>query len=192
MGENKSEAQCRKKQKKKNYEEEREVEHIMEDLEELKKTKKLTPKQEMFCQEYINTLSITEAYMKAYGATERINAGKLGSRLLKNDEIQRRVEEIRAETRENVKITREQLLTMAMQVYTKANEGKPEMKMNREGKFVPTGNTEYDFRAMNDAVKNIASILGYNSQNVKAEIEATTDVNVVSAKELAKELMFDD
>lgn len=163
----------------------------MEELEQLEKTKKLTPKQELFCQEYIQCLNQTTAYQKAYGTENRSQAQKLGSRLMLNEVVKKRVDELKAEIIARYQLTREQVVDMAMNVYNKANEGQPEMKMNREGKFIPTGNKTYDFRAMNDAVKNIASMCGFNSTELKAEIKAQVDadVNVMTAKDVAKELM---
>ena len=161
------------------------------ELEQLDKTKKLTPKQELFCQEYIQCLNQTVAYMKAYQTDNREQARKYASRLMSNEDIKARVDELKAEIVERYQLTREQVVDMAMNVYLMAKDGKPEMKLNREGKFVPTGNKEYDYRAMNDAVKNIASMCGFNVQQVKAEVQADVkeDVNIVTAKDIATELM---
>lgn len=163
----------------------------MEDLEQLEKTKNLTPKQELFCQEYIQCLNQTTAYMKAYQTDNRVQARKYASRLMSNEDVKKRVDELKAEIIQRYQLTREQVVDMAMNVYIMAKEGKPEMKLNRDGKFVPTGNRDYDYRAMNDAVKNIASMCGFNSTELKAEIKAQVDadVNVMTAKDIAKELM---
>ena len=163
----------------------------MEDIEQLEKTKKLTPKQELFCQEYIQCLNQTTAYMNAYQTDNRVQARKYASRLMSNEDIRKRVDELKAEIIQRYQLTREQVVDMAMNVYIMAKQGKPEMKLNRDGKFVPTGNRDYDYRAMNDAVKNIASMCGFNSTELKAEIKAQVDadVNVMTAKDVAKELM---
>ena len=55
---------------------------------------KINPKQEAFCQAYASGLSITQAYVKA-GYSEN-GAGQGGERLLKNVEIAKRVDELRA------------------------------------------------------------------------------------------------
>lgn len=164
------------------------------ELEQLEKTKKLTPKQELFCQEYIQCLNQTVAYMKAYQTDNRVQARKYGSRLMANEDVKARVEELKAEIVQRYQITREQVVDMAMNVYLMAKEGKPEMKLNREGKFVPTGNKDYDYRAMNDAVKNIATMCGFNSQEIKANVKAEveSEVNVVTAKDVAKAILGDD
>lgn len=166
----------------------------MEEIEKLEKERKLTAKQEKFCQEYIISLNQTDAYQKAYGTADRDQAQKLGSRLMSNEVVRKRVDELKAEIVEKYDLKKEQVLDMAMWVYNKAKEGMPQVKLNREGKFVPTGNTEIDFRACNDAVKNIANICGFNSTNVKAEVKADveSEVNVVTAKDIAKELMKSD
>jgi hypothetical protein len=161
------------------------------ELEQLESTKKLTAKQELFCQEYIQCLNQTTAYQKAYQCENRDSARKNAARLMTNEVVRKRVEELKAEIVERYQLTREQVVDMAMNVYLMAKDGKPEMKLNRDGKFVPTGNKEYDFRAMNDAVKNIASMCGFNVQQVKAEVQADVkeDVNIITAKDIATELM---
>ena len=148
----------------------------------------------MFCQEYVNCLNQTLAYMRAYQTDNRENARKYASRLMSNDDIRKRVDELKAEVIQRYQITREQLIEKAMWVVNQAQEGIPEMKMNRDGKFVPTGNTVYDFRAINDAVKNMANMCGFNSSEVRAEVKAQVDseVNVVTAKDIAKAILGDD
>ena len=165
----------------------------MEELEKLEKEHKLTPKQELFCQEYIQCLNQTTAYQKAYGTADRSNARKLGSRLMANADIQKRVEELKAEIVQRYQLSREQVIDMAMWVVNKAREGTPEMKLNRDGKFVPTGNTTYDYRAINDATKNILTMCGFNSTEIKAalsgQLDTKNEVNIITAKDIANELM---
>ena len=167
------------------------MEALDKELEETSKTRKLTAKQEIFCQEYIQCLNQTLAYQKAYGTENKTQAQKLGSRLMSNDVVKARVEELKAEIVQRYQLTREQVVDMAMNVYLMAKEGKPEMKLNRDGHFVPTGNKDYDYRAMNDAVKNIASMCGFNSSEVKAQVKAEVEAEakVVTAKDIALELM---
>jgi phage terminase small subunit len=55
---------------------------------------KLNPKQEAFCQAYASGLSLTQAYIRA-GYSEN-GAGQSGERLLKNADIAKRVDELRA------------------------------------------------------------------------------------------------
>ena len=161
------------------------------ELEQLESTKKLTAKQELFCQEYIKCLNQTTAYQKAYQCENRDSARKNASRLMTNEVVRKRVDELKAEIVERYQLTREQVVDMAMNVYLMAQEGSPEMKLNREGKFVPTGNKVYDYRAMNDAVRNITTLCGFNTSEVKAEIKANveSEVNVITAKDIVTELI---
>ena len=170
------------------------MEALDKELEETSKTRKLTAKQEIFCQEYIQCLNQTLAYQRAYGTENKTQAQKLGSRLMSNDVVKARVEELKAEIVQRYQLTREQVVDMAMNVYLMAKEGKPEMKLNRDGRFVPTGNTDYDFRAMNDAVKNIASMCGFNSSEVKAQVKAEVeaDTKIITAKDIANAILGDD
>ena len=161
------------------------------ELEQLESTKKLTAKKELFCQEYIKCLNQTTAYQRAYQCENRDSARKNASRLMTNDVVRKRVDELKAEIVERYQLTREQVVDMAMNVYLMAQEGSPEMKLNREGKFVPTGNKVYDYRAMNDAVRNITTLCGFNTSEVKAEIKANveSEVNVITAKDIVTELI---
>lgn len=162
----------------------------MEELEELEKTKKLTPKQEMFCQELINNyFNQTEAYCKAYGTDDRLNARKYASKLMTNQDIQARVEELKAEINKKYDVQQGQIIETLTWVIKNAQAGTPEMKMNRDGKFVPTGNKVYDYKAINEAAKNLMTLLGLNETKVKAEIDGRTEVNVVTAKDVASAIL---
>ena len=170
------------------------MEELEKELETSNKEKKLTPKQEKFCREYVQCLNKTLAYQRAYDCKNYDSARTLGSKLFADINIQKRVEELKAEIVQEFQITREQLIEKTMWVLNKAQEGSPEMKLNRDGKFVPTGNKVYDYRAMNDAIKNIAAMCGFNATELKAEIKANveSDVNIVTAKDIAKAILGDD
>lgn len=166
----------------------------MEELEELEQTKKLTPRQEKFCQEYVSIGVAARAYAAAYDKKyddprENLRCRVEASTLLTNPNIKARVDEIREETRKQCIVDRQMLIDKSMEILLKALKGTPEVKMNREGKFVPTGNYIIDSKGANDAIKNIANMLGLNEQSIKAEIEAKTEVNVVTAKDVIDELI---
>lgn len=161
----------------------------MEELQELEKTKKLTPKQEMFCQELINNyFNQTIAYMNAYGVDKEV-ARRLGSRLMTNVDIQARVDELKKEINKKYDVQQGQIVETLTWVIKQAQEGTPEMKMNREGKFVPTGNKVYDYRAINDATKNLMQLLGLNQTNVNSQIGVDAKVSIASAEDVAKSIM---
>ena len=167
------------------------MEELEKELELTNKEKKLTAKQEKFCREYVQCLNKTLAYQRAFGCENYDSARTLGSKLFANVYIKNRVEELKAEIVQEFQISKEQLLEKSMWIINKAQEGSPEMKLNREGKFVPTGNKVYDFKAMNDSIRNIAAMCGFNASELKAEIKANveSEVNVITAKDIAKELI---
>lgn len=164
-----------------------------EDLKKLEETKQLNARQEKFCQEYVSTacLNATKAYMAVYPNCKYDTAKVSASQLLTNPNVKKRVDELKAEMIIKYDLKKEQLLHMALWVVEHAQEGIPEVKLNRDGKFVPTGNKIYDYKAINDSIKNMASMLGFNVQQVKAEVQADVkeDVNIVTAKDIATELM---
>lgn len=68
----------------------------------------LTDKQEMFCREYVIDLNSAAAARRA-GYSEK-TANRLGSRLLSNVDIQRRVSELQAERAERCEITADEVV----------------------------------------------------------------------------------
>lgn len=70
--------------------------------------RKLTPKRERFCQEYVVDLNASGAARRA-GYKEHA-AGQQGHELLKNSEIQARISELRKATTDQFNITKESLM----------------------------------------------------------------------------------
>ena len=67
---------------------------------------KLSDKQEMFCQEYmVNNFNATAAYKKVYGVSGKQEESN-GNRLIRNDKIKTRLDELKKETREYYQITK--------------------------------------------------------------------------------------
>ena len=164
----------------------------MEELLELEKTKKLTPKQEIFCQELIhNYFNQTEAYVKAYGC-DRDSARKSASKLMTNPDIKARVDELKKEINAQYDVQTGQLVETLSWIIKHAKEGTPEMKMNRDGKFVPTGNRVYDYKAINEATKNLMQLMGLNEVKVKADVNANVEQTICTAKDVVNELIHDD
>jgi phage terminase small subunit len=69
---------------------------------------KLNPKQEIFCQGVASGLSLTQAYIRAGYAKK--GAGQNGERMMKNDEIGKRVDELRAKSEAKLTYKRETYL----------------------------------------------------------------------------------
>lgn len=71
---------------------------------------KLSDKHEMFCQEYmVNGFNATAAYKKIYQVSDK-QAESNGSRLMGNDKIKTRLDELKKETQQYYQITKEELL----------------------------------------------------------------------------------
>ena len=71
---------------------------------------KLSDKHEMFCQEYmVNGFNASAAYKKIYQVSDK-QAESNGSRLMGNDKIKTRLDELKKETQQYYRITKEELL----------------------------------------------------------------------------------
>lgn len=164
------------------------------DLEQLEKKKKLTARQEAFCQEYVSCLNQTLAYSRAYSDAKKDSARSAAARLFANVSVQARIKELQEEQAKRYNITPGFLIEKAMWVVNKASEGRDEVVVDKFGEVVKTGNKIYDHRAINDAIKNIASITGLNSQTIKAQVDAKAEasVKVVTADDVASKILGDD
>lgn len=72
------------------------------------KEKKLPPKQELFCKEYIVDLNATQAALRADYSEK--TAGSIGHNLLKKVEIQHRINELKQTRSQKTEITAERVL----------------------------------------------------------------------------------
>ena len=159
----------------------------MEDLLELEKTNTLTVKQERFCQEYVNCLIGVRAYLKVY-PTATYNTGRTeSSKLLANPNIKARIKELQDEVKKNLQISAEFLIQKSLEVIDLALEGQEDEYCTKNGQVVMGKLKKQDKRAVNDAIRNIASITGLNMQRVEAEVKAS-----LTAKDVAKAIMDDD
>jgi hypothetical protein len=75
-------------------------------------TKKLTPKQRKFAEEYVNTGNASEAYRRAYDVSKTTSNDVIAvkaSELLKNGNISVRVKELQKKEAESFQITRKEV-----------------------------------------------------------------------------------
>lgn len=89
-----------------------------------KREKKLTIKQENFCQEYIKNGGVAaDAYRKAYNAEGSSNdtLAKRGYELIHNSQITGRINEIKSQISERNNISNDELVQMALDIYKKAS-----------------------------------------------------------------------
>ena len=168
----------------------------MEEIEfkELEESKKLNAKQERFCQEYVSCLIGTQAYLKVYPDVKEDSARAAAARLLANVNVKARVKQLQEEQAERYNISAGFLVEKALQVYSMAAKGKKEIKLDIDGNPVDTGEVTYDFRAMNDALKNIGAFTGINAQTIKARLDAKAEINanVTTADDIAEKILGDN
>ena len=169
------------------------------ELEELKKAKPLTGKQEKFCQEYVMCLNKAKAYSLAYKlpyeTTEDINkCSSLGCRLFGNERIQARIHELVDEANKNCNVSLGFLIKEQIEALERMKKGKKEIKLDIEGNLVDTGQVEIDNKAINMALKNLADFTGISKQRIEAMVNAQAEVkaSVTTADEIADKILGDN
>ena len=166
------------------------MEEAKKEFKELEKTHKLTPRQELFCQEYVMCLIGTEAYLKAYPNVKYNTAKSNAHVLLTNPYILARIDELQEEMRKAIKVTPEFLVMKSMEVIMRAAKGEVSEYCTKTGQLVTGKELKVDNRAINDAIRNISAITGLNAQTIKAQaqVEAKAIVEVSQADTLAEDL----
>ncbi len=166
------------------------MEEAKKEFKELEKTHKLTPRQELFCQEFVNCLIGVEAYMKAYKGVTYNAARANAAKLLANPNISARIDELQEEMRKNMKVTPEFLVMKSMEVIMNASKGEVSEYCTKDGQLVKGKEIKVDRRAINDAIRNISAITGLNAQTIKAQaqVEAKATVEVSQADTIAEDL----
>lgn len=169
------------------------------ELEELKKSKPLTGKQEKFCREYILCLNKAKAYSIAYGlpyeTTDDIKkCGSMGCRLYENARIHARIQELVEEANKKCDVTLEFLIKEQLEALTRMKQGKKEKKITAYGEVVDTGEIEYDNKAINMGLKNLADFTGISKQRIEAMVNAQAEVKaqVTTADDIASKILGDD
>ena len=167
------------------------------DLKEVEQTKKLTGKQEKFCQDYIKCLNKAKAYSIAYGlpyeTTEDINrASSMGCRLYGNDKINARIKELVEQANKKCDVTLDFIIQQQLEALERMTKGKREKKLAIDGSVVDTGEIEYDNKAINGAIKNLADFTGLSKQVIEAKITGKQQVTLNKVDALAESLFNGD
>lgn len=124
-------------------------------------TRKLTPKQEMFCLEYLKDLNATQAYIRAgykvNGATARVNASKL----LANPNISARIEQMKNKRAAKIELDSDWVLKNLIAVAERAMQAVPVEVWDPQAKeMVPTGEFTFDSNGANKALELIGKHIG--------------------------------
>lgn len=123
--------------------------------------KRLTPKQELFCQEYLKDLNATQAYIragyKARGHSAEVNANKL----LSNTEVSARIAELKSVRAEENKISADWVLKRLIEVAERSMQAEEVMTFDYGlKKMVGTGEYTFDSNGANKALELIGKHIG--------------------------------
>lgn len=130
------------------------------------KENKLTPQQELFCQEYIVDYNATQAAKRA-GYAEK-NAAAQASRLLRNVNILSRVRAIQKERLEKLALTQESVLLGLLEVYDRCMQHKPVMAWDHAaGAYKETGEYEFDSKGALRALELLGKHLTMFTQKIE-------------------------
>ena len=173
------------------------MEELELELKELDKEKKLTGKQERFCQEYVKCLNKAKAYSIAYNRPyesieDKNKASAMGCRLYGNVRVNARIKQLVEEANKKCDVTLEFIITQQLQALERMNKGKKEKKIDLEGNVVDTGEIEYDNKAINGALKNLADFTGLSKQVLEARITGKQEVTINKVDVLAETLFNGD
>lgn len=173
------------------------MEALEKELKETEETKKLTPKQERFCKEYVLCLNKARSYSIAYQLPYETNedmrkCGSMGCRLYENARIQTRIQELVAEANRQCNVSLAFLVKEQIEALERMKKGKKEKKIDFEGNVVDTGEVEYDNKAINGALKNLADFTGLSKQVLEAKISGKQEISINKVDMLAETLFNGD
>lgn len=145
-------------------------------------SKKLTPKQERFCLEYLKDLNATQAYIRAGYKVKESVASVNASRLLANAKISARVEQLKAERSEKTRIDAEWVLKNLIQVANMAMKAEPVMQYDPQLQdMVETGEYQFDSSGANKALELIGKHVGMFDPKF-GKIAALSDAQIEKIK----------
>lgn len=173
------------------------MEALEKELKETNEIKKLNAKQEKFCQEYIKCLNKGKAYSIAYDYPyetdyEKSQASSLGCRLYGNERVNARIKQLVQEANKKCDVSLEFIIQQQLAALERMNKGKKEKKLTLDGQVVDTGEIEYDNKAINGAIKNLADFTGLSKQVIEAKITGKQEVSINKVDALAETLFNGD
>lgn len=175
------------------------MEALEKELKELdtNKDKPLNGKQEKFCQEYVKCLNKGKAYSIAYNSPyettyDKSQASSAGCALYGKPRIQARIKTLVEEANKKCDVSLEFIIQQQLAALERMNKGKKEKKLTLDGQVVDTGEIEYDNKAINGAIKNLADFTGLSKQVIEAKITGKQEVSINKVDALAETLFNGD
>ena len=155
-----------------------------------KKEPKLTPKQEMFCLEYMKDLNATQACIRA-GYSEK-TSNEQGAQNLAKLSIQQRIAELLKTRTQKLEIDAEWVLKRFKEISDRCMVAEPVMTRDEDGQMVESGEFTFDSSGANKATEMIGKHIGFfekdNSLNVKVEKKMSVEDVVLIMAEAEKKL----
>lgn len=146
--------------------------------------KKLTPKQEMFCLEYLKDLNATQAAIRANYSEK--TAQEQSSRLLSNVIINERIAVLMAERAKAVKVDAEWVLRKSIELHDRCSQAKPVTDKEGHPIFDENGQPIYKFEhtGVSKALELIGKHINVQAFNEKQTSEVTHKVGETLADKL--------
>ena len=143
-----------------------------------KTTIDLRPREQKFCEAYLQTGKKEESAIQA-GYSPK-SAAVAASRLLKKDNVLAYIRALQARAREELHIDDNWAVLRAIEVYNRCMQAKPVMEWSyKEHKMVATGEYCFDSKGALEALKLIKSLLGLgeaDDEKVKVAITFVDDL----------------
>lgn len=143
---------------------------------------KLSDKQEMFCREYLVDLNGTQAALRAGYA--KSGASVQASRLLANDKIRARVQELKDERAKELDLDAFWVLKRLKDISDRSMQAEPVKEYDPDtGSFIETGTYEFDSTGANRATELIGKHIGMFDPKLPVQLERLkADIEKVKAE----------
>lgn len=146
---------------------------------------KITPQQEMFCQEYNVDYNGTQAAIRA-GYSKK-TARKQASKLLTKGDILARIRAIQKERLEKLAVTQESVILNLLDVYDRCMQAKPVLEWDYdEKKYIETGEYTFDSKGALKAMEMIGKHLAMFTN--KVEHSGSIDTGNTELSEILNQL----
>lgn len=120
--------------------------------------KKLTPKQERFCREYVVDLNATQAAIRAGFSAKTAN--EQGARMLAKVSIQAFIGELQAEVSQKLGITQEWVINRLKEISDRCMTAVPVLIRDGNGGWMESGEYQFDSTGANKATELLGKHLG--------------------------------
>lgn len=144
---------------------------------EVETVEELTPKQEMFCQEYLIDLNAKQAAIRA-GYSENA-AQEQGSRLLSYAKVQAKIEELQNVRLKRLNISQDYVITTIIDTIERCKQAEPVMIKDMSGIMVESGEYKFDANAVLKGAEMLGKHIGFFEKDNK---QSKQDVIITGIK----------